>query len=141
MFTCTQSKCLISSLSSFLVLDSMSCSLIFPCFQQEEFDQTIFAYRLRTVDEFKKPFESEESPVRKAGLSLVSIETRMIPCPYKEKWVKDGGDPVEHARSFIPNIRRWSNATFIEGETGFPLCRATPNNKRRMDLLKYAFSF
>jgi len=82
---------------------------------QEEFDQTIFAFRIRTVDEFKKPFESEDSPVCKAGLSLVSIETRMIPCPYKKKWLKDGGDPLEHARSYIMSMRRWSNATFING--------------------------
>jgi len=81
---------------------------------QEEFDQTIFAYRLRTVDEFKKPFQSEYSPVRKVGLSLVSIGTRMIPCPYKEKWLKDGGNPVEHARSFVLGFRSWSNSTFID---------------------------
>ena len=49
----------------------------------------------------------------------------MIPCPYKEKWLKDGGDPLEHARSFIPNIRRWSNATFIDGESRFTLSCAT----------------
>ena len=90
--------------------------------QQEEFDQTILACVMRTVDEFKKPFESEDSPVRKAGLSLVSIETRMIPCPYKEKWLKDGGDPIEHARSYVPTIRIWSNATFIDGEARFLLC-------------------
>ena len=70
------------------------------------------------MDEFKKPFESEDSPVRKAGLSLVSIETKLIPCPYKAKWLKDGGDPTEHARSYVRSIRRWSNATFIDGETG-----------------------
>ena len=96
----------------------------FPFVEQEEFDQTIFSMRFRTVDEFKKPFESEDSPVRKAGLSLVSIETRMIPCPQKEKWLKDGGDPMDHARSYVPTIRRWSNATFIEGETGSVLAPA-----------------
>ena len=71
------------------------------------------------MEELKKPFESEDSPVRQAGLSLVSIETRMIPCPQKAKWLKDGGDPMEHARFYVPTIRRWSNATFIGGEAGF----------------------
>ena len=70
------------------------------------------------MDEFKKPFQSEYSPVRKVGLSLVSIGTRMIPCPYKEKWLKDGGNPVEHARSFVLGFRSWSNSTFIDGERG-----------------------
>lgn len=76
------------------------------------------------MDELKKPFESEDSSVRKAGLSLISIETKMIPCPHKEKWLKDGGDPVEHARGYLPTIRRWSNATFIDGEARIHLCFA-----------------
>ena len=74
----------------------------------------------------KKPFESEDSPVCKAGLSLVSIETRMIPCPYKKKWLKDGGDPLEHARSYIMSMRRWSNATFINGEEIKRQCISLP---------------
>ena len=70
------------------------------------------------MEELKKPFESEDSPVHRAGLSLVSIETRIIPCPQKEKWLKDGGDPMEHARFYVASNRRWSNATFIGGEVG-----------------------
>ncbi|XP_078379565.1 uncharacterized protein LOC144662597 isoform X2 [Oculina patagonica] len=89
---------------------------------QDEFDQTFFAFRIRTVDELKKPFESEDSAVRKAGLSLVSIETKLVPCPHKEKWLKDGGDPAEHARWYLPTIRRWSNATFIDGGGRVYLC-------------------
>lgn len=71
---------------------------------------------MRTEEEFKQPFESDDSPVRKAGLSLVTIETKMIQCPLRAKWLSEGGDPMEYARSFIPTIRRWSNATFIDGE-------------------------
>ncbi|KAL9964066.1 hypothetical protein ACROYT_G027644 [Oculina patagonica] len=70
---------------------------------------------MRTVDEFKKPFKSSDSPVRKAGLSLISIETKVIPCPYRENWLKNGGNPREHARWYIPAIRAWSNTTFISG--------------------------
>lgn len=51
----------------------------------------------RTVDELKKPFESEDSPVRKAGLSLFSIETKLIPRPYKQRWIENGADPIKHA--------------------------------------------
>ena len=71
---------------------------------------------MRTVDEFKQPFESKESPVRKAGLSLISIETKVIPCPKRENWLRNGGDPKEYARWYIPAIRAWSNTTFISGE-------------------------
>lgn len=82
---------------------------------QEEFNKTTFVNYYRTVNEFKKPFESADSPVRKAGLSLVSIETKVVPCPYREKWLKNGGDPKAHARWFIPTTRTWSNATFTSG--------------------------
>ena len=70
---------------------------------------------MRTVDEFKEPFKSNNSPVRKAGLSLISIETKVIPCPYRESWLKNGGDPREHAHWYIPTIRVWSNTTLISG--------------------------
>ncbi|KAL9964115.1 hypothetical protein ACROYT_G027699 [Oculina patagonica] len=82
---------------------------------QEEFHKTNFAYYMRTVDEFKEPFRSSDSPVRKAGLSLISIKTKVIPCPYRESWLKNGGDRREHARWYIPAIRAWSNTTFISG--------------------------
>ena len=39
----------------------------------------------------------------------------MVPCPYREKWLKNGGDPEAHARWFIPTTRTWSNATFLSG--------------------------
>lgn len=82
---------------------------------QDEFNKTTFFNYFRTVSEFKKPFESADSPVRKAGLTLVSIETKVVPCPYREKWLKNGGDPEAHARWFIPTTRIWSNATFLSG--------------------------
>ncbi|XP_020619519.1 probable S-adenosylmethionine-dependent methyltransferase At5g37970 [Orbicella faveolata] len=88
--------------------------LTFLCLQ-DEFNKTTFFNYYRTVTEFKKPFESADSPVRKAGLSLVSIETKVVPCPYREKWLKNGGDPEVHARWFIPTTRTWSNATFLSG--------------------------
>ena len=66
--------------------------------------------------EYKQPFESMESPVRKAGLSLISIETEVIPCPKREKRLKNGGDPKEFACWYTPAIRSWSNTTFISGE-------------------------
>ncbi|XP_068686578.1 uncharacterized protein [Montipora foliosa] len=80
---------------------------------QEEFGKTTFVNYYRTVQEFKEPFESSESPVRKAGLRLISIETKVVPCPYREKWLKNGGDPKEHARWYVPTTRTWSNATFV----------------------------
>lgn len=83
---------------------------------------------MRTVDEFKEPFKSNDSPVRTAGLSIVSIETKVIPCPYRENWLLNGGDPREHARRYIPAIRAWSNTTFISGEWINCCCRCVSLN-------------
>ena len=85
-------------------------------FLQDEFYRTTFIGYFRTVNEFKAPFESPDSPVRKACLSLISIETKVVPCPYREKWLQNRGDPVEHARWFIPSLRKWSDSTFISGK-------------------------
>ncbi|KAJ7378001.1 hypothetical protein OS493_025317 [Desmophyllum pertusum] len=52
---------------------------------QEEFKKTTFVSYFRTVDEFKKPFEFQDSPVLKAGLSLVSIETKVIKLSIQRK--------------------------------------------------------
>ena len=102
---------------SISTIDSVTLflTLTFLCLQ-DEFDQTAFFNYYRTISEFKKPFESADSPVRKAGLSLVSIETKVVPCPYREKWLKNGGDPEAHARWFTPTTRTWSNATFLSGK-------------------------
>lgn len=61
------------------------------------------------MDELKKPFESEDSPVRKAGLSLFSIETKLIPRPYKQRWIENGGDPMKHA-----NCRNFADRSFVD---------------------------
>ena len=104
--TCSIST--IDSVTLFLTLTFLSL--------QDEFDKTTFLNYYRTINEFKGPFESADSPVRKAGLSLVSIETKVVSCPYREKWLKNGGDPEAHARWFIPTTRTWSNATFLSGK-------------------------
>ena len=85
---------------------------------QEEFHETTFAYHLRTVDECKIPFTSPDSPVRRAGLSLIiSVEPKTVPCPYRQKWLKHGGDPKAYARWYVPAMRSWSNSTFRSGKT------------------------
>ncbi len=57
--------------------------------------------------------------VLKIGLilkSLVSIETKGIACPKKENWLKNGGNPREHAHQYVSSLRERSNTTFISGE-------------------------
>ncbi|XP_031555181.1 probable S-adenosylmethionine-dependent methyltransferase At5g38780 isoform X2 [Actinia tenebrosa] len=81
---------------------------------EEEFHHTTFVNYYRTLEEFKKPFETD-SPVTKAGLKLVSMETRVVRCPYKQRWMTEKGDPKEHAKRYVPTTRTWSNSTFLSG--------------------------
>ncbi|XP_028515297.1 uncharacterized protein LOC110240475 [Exaiptasia diaphana] len=82
---------------------------------QEEFRCTTFSAYPRTVEEFKKPFNDPDSSVRRKGLELVSIATHVIPCAHKERWIREKGDPKEHAKRYVASIRTWSNAMLISG--------------------------
>ena len=53
-------------------------------------------------------------------MSLVSIETKLVRCPYNEKWLKNKGDPKVHAQWYIPTTRTWSNSTYLSGESTDP---------------------
>jgi len=55
------------------------------------------------------------SPVRRKGLEMVSIETRVVQCPYRLKWLKEKGDPKAHAKWYVPSLRTWSNSSFLSG--------------------------
>lgn len=52
--------------------------------QDEVHDETMFASYMRIRQELQSPFISEESPVRKSGLSLVSLDIKIFPCPHTE---------------------------------------------------------
>ncbi|XP_028515288.1 caffeine synthase 1 [Exaiptasia diaphana] len=82
---------------------------------QEEFNHTNFTAYFRTVEEFKKPFNDPDSPVKRKGLEFVSIEKHVIPCAHKERWMREKGDPKEHAKRYVASIRTSSNATLISG--------------------------
>ena len=57
---------------------------------QEEFRRTTINNYYRSVAEYSAPFQDKSSPVYQAGLRLVSIDTKVVHCPYNEKWVKEG---------------------------------------------------
>lgn len=87
---------------------------------QEEFENTTFNNYYRSVGEYSAPFNDPNSPIYKAGLRLVSIETKRVDCPYHQKWMKSGNkeDPEaakKHAKWFVPTTRTWSNHTFYAG--------------------------
>ena len=75
---------------------------------------TNFPQCYRTVDEFTAPFADQEGPVRRAGLALEHVETRVVRCPFAVAF-GEHGDPARFAHVHIPTLRSWSEATFAAG--------------------------
>ncbi|XP_065058832.1 uncharacterized protein LOC135686513 isoform X2 [Rhopilema esculentum] len=100
----------------------------------EEYQRTTFINYYRTVAEYSAPFVNEDSPVRKAGLKLCSIETKVVRCPYNQRWREQGGDPQKHAEWFVPTTRTWSNHTFFSALS----CNRSEEERREIvdDLFK-----
>ena len=69
----------------------------------------------RTREEITKPFVSDESPVRKAGSTLVSVEIKEFPLP-QTKLFQETGDAKLVARLTTEQIRAWSNSLFLSSE-------------------------
>ena len=85
-------------------LSKLIHNTILLCYFQAEFDNTNFINYYRTVKEYSVPFTDPNSPVFKAGLRLVSIETAVVSCPYQEKWMKDGKKGKRSAQIYtVPN--------------------------------------
>ena len=64
----------------------------------------------RTMDEFLAGIEEV------GGYKVVSAEEKLVPCPYRELYVKGGKSdsmtPREYAEWFVPTTRTWSHSTF-----------------------------
>ena len=64
-----------------------------------------------------------DGPVWEAGLRLLTCETRVTPCRYREGWLarQQGGaagaggeeEARKHASAFIGTLRSWSNSTAL----------------------------
>ena len=74
----------------------------------------------RTQEELTKPFISDESPVRRAGLTLVSVEIKEFPLPEK-KLLSETGDVKLTARFSTEQIRAWSNSFFLSSKSNVKL--------------------
>jgi len=81
--------------------------------QQEYAAMTLPQY-YNTVEEFAAPFENKSGAVVQAGLTLDSIETGIIGCPYKRDF-KQHGDAKKFAAEYIPTIRSWNESIYFGG--------------------------
>jgi hypothetical protein len=79
---------------------------------QSEYEGGTIINYYRTDEEMKKVFE-EGSACHKAGLRLVSAETKVTRCPYNEAFKANGTDKREAAKGIIGTMRTWSNSSFL----------------------------
>lgn len=69
----------------------------------------------RTKEELIKPFLSDESPVSKAGLTLVSMETKEFLLPETKLW-QETGDAKLVARMLTQQTRAWSHSMLLSSK-------------------------
>ena len=81
---------------------------------QDEFQAATFAQHYRTVSEFRKPFDDQNSKVFKSGLRLKSCYTKLTECPYKKNYKQNinSMSSLDFAINFIPTLRSWSETVF-----------------------------
>ena len=68
-------------LISVISINEYSLSKLLNFFSQNEVMEMTISEYFRTYAELTKPFVSDESPVRKAGLTLVSVKIKEFPLP------------------------------------------------------------
>lgn len=83
--------------------------------QNEVKEMTIPEY-FRTHEELTKPFVSDESPVQKAGLKLVSVEIKELTLP-ETKLYQETGDAKLAAKLITEQTRAWSNSMFLSSKS------------------------
>ena len=68
----------------------------------------------RTKEEFMEAFDDAEIS---SQLKLISIEERVVRCPYRELYTsgKSNKTPREYAEWFTPTTKTWSHSTFKSG--------------------------
>ena len=81
---------------------------------ENEFKAATFTQHYRTISEFRKPFDDQNSSVYKAGLRLISCTTKLTECPYKKQYQnnKDTMSSTDFAENLIPTMRSWSETVF-----------------------------
>ncbi|MFT5113128.1 MAG: hypothetical protein ACI8P9_002456 [Parasphingorhabdus sp.] len=67
-----------------------------------------------TVGQFSAPLLDHSNPCYQAGLRLDDIETRVVPCPFRVQYEKDG-DVQSFADGLIPTVRSWNQSIFKAG--------------------------
>jgi hypothetical protein len=81
---------------------------------KEEYTNVAFPQFYRTAEEFTTPFLDPNGEVRKAGLNLDHIESRIVECPHAATY-RETKDLDSFVRSYVSMFRSWSESTFYNG--------------------------
>ncbi|XP_076466227.1 uncharacterized protein LOC143297692 [Babylonia areolata] len=83
---------------------------------KEEYERCTFKVVDRNSQQIKSPFETEDSPARKAGLRLLHYEERVVPSVFKTPLDEKDPEDITYRKSFadklVASIRVWSQTTF-----------------------------
>lgn len=81
---------------------------------QDELNRTCFQMYYRTLQEHRAPLLDKSSEAYRAGLRMISCETKITPCPYRASWLANptGQAALDYARDFVLTTRTWSNSTY-----------------------------
>ena len=79
---------------------------------EEEYQRTAFPQFYKTAEEHCAPLTDPDRAVHRAGLRLVSAETRIVECPYAAEF-RECGDTDAFAAAYVPTTRSWSEIVFM----------------------------
>ena len=79
---------------------------------EQEYARTVFPQFYKTLDEFCQPLTDEDNPVHRAGLRLQTVESRIVECPYRAAFERNG-DVDAFAEALVPTTRSWSETVFL----------------------------
>jgi len=80
---------------------------------EAEYRAGTFMQFYKRVEDFTAPFAGPGTLVRRAGLTLERVFTRVTECPYAVRFRQEGGDAAAFAASYLPTLRSWSESTFF----------------------------
>jgi SAM-dependent methyltransferase len=80
---------------------------------EAEYRAGTFMQFYKTVEDFTAPFATPETSVRRAGLVLDKVFTRVTGCPYAARFQEAGGNASAFAAGYLPTLRSWSESTFL----------------------------
>ena len=77
----------------------------------EEYSRMNHVQYYRSEEEWRAPFDNPSSAVSRAGLRLLSLETRVVPCSLAAEY-RIHLDPDRLVANYIPSVRYWSESIY-----------------------------